>query len=273
MPTLTRDDGAEIHWEECGDGPLVLVVLHWSGHPIVFEPLTEELSDDHRVVIYDARGTGQSTRTGPHDMTTGAADLRAVLREAGGSAVVVTVSEGCSRAVRAASEDPALVRAIVAAGAVPLPREALAGADALVASDSVVEGFLDMLSRDYRAAQRTLMTIANPQMTEAEIRDRVDEQVAYCPRETALARVRAWRDDDPLSPARETADRLWILSSPEMGGPWFPAGPKLETLIRRLLPDAHVEHVEDGIVSRPDLTADVVRQLASRPAAAGRPGS
>jgi pimeloyl-ACP methyl ester carboxylesterase len=264
MPTLSRPGGVELHWEEQGNGPLVVLATHWSGHPSVFQPLIDELAPDYRIVTYDARGTGQSTPTGPYDMNTAAADLAAVVREAGDSALIVTMTDGCNTAVRAAVQAPGLIVAIVAPGTVPVPRDALGEAEALVASDSVVEAFIDMLETDYRAAQRTMMTTANPQLTEDEIHARVDAQVAYCPRETALARVRAWRDDDPLEAAREVGDRLWILSSPEMGGPWFPAGPKLAALIHELLPDAHLEPVDDGMVSRPDLTAGIVRRVTAR---------
>jgi pimeloyl-ACP methyl ester carboxylesterase len=272
MPELTRPDGVQIHWQARGTGPLVVIAVHWSGHPSVFEPFIEELAGDHRIVTYDTRGTGRSTRTGPHDMETAAADLAAVIDEAGGSAVVVTMTDGCNRAVRAAAEHPDLVTAVVAPGTVPLPRRLLGEADAMVASDSVVEGFLDMLSRDYRAAQRTMMVTANPRMTEAEARDRVKVQVEYCPHETALERVAAWRDDDPLPAARQVGGRLWVLSSPEIGGPWFPAGPKLNALIGRHLPDAHLEQVADGVVSRPDLTAAVVRRITARAMAAPSQG-
>ena len=264
MPRLKREDGIEIHWEEQGTGPLVVIAMHWSGHPSVFEPLIGELASNHRIVTYDTRGTGQSTRAGPYDLVTAAADLGALVTEVGGPAVVVALTDGCTYAVRAAAEDPASISAVVAPGTVPLPREALGDADALVASEPVVDAFIEMLDVDYRAAQRTMMTTANPQLSEDEVRDRVNTQVAYCPHETAIGRLRAWIDDDPLSAARAVGDRLWILTSPEIAGPWFPAGPKLEALIERLLPDAHLEPVEDGVVSRPDLTARIVRRITAR---------
>jgi pimeloyl-ACP methyl ester carboxylesterase len=264
MPTVSREGGVELHWEERGSGPLVVIAVHWSGHPSVFEPLIEQLVPDHRIVTYDARGTGSSTRVGPHDIATGAADLAAVANEAGGSAVVVTISEGCNRAVLAADREPGAIAAVVAPATVPLPHQILGEADALVASDSVADGFIQMLETDYRAAQRTMMTSANPQLNEQQIRERVDLQVAYCPRETAVARVRAWREDDPRPAARALGDRLWLLSTPQMAGPWWPVGPKLNALIAKHLPEARVEEVEDGVVSRPDLTAGVVRRITAR---------
>ena len=64
MPSpLQRPDGVEIHWEEQGQGPLVVVVhqLLWS-FPQVYAELIGDLARDHRVVTYDARGCGASTR-------------------------------------------------------------------------------------------------------------------------------------------------------------------------------------------------------------------
>ena len=34
-------------------------------------------------------------------------------------------------------------------------------------------------------------------------------------------------------------------------------------LSRKLFPDAHVEEIEEGIISRPDLTAAVVRRVTA----------
>jgi len=131
-----------------------------------------------------------------------------------------------------------------------------------------VNAFLSMYETDYRGALRSLVTAANPQMTEEEIRERVRLQADYQPQETAVARLRAWVDDDALVPARACGDRLWLLSSETMGGGWFPTGREAMKLSRKLFPEAHVEEVEDGLMSRPDLTAAVVRRTRSKPRAA-----
>lgn len=264
MPTLTRDDGAEIHWEERGEGPLVVISPHVTGHPSVFEPLIEELGPDHRIVTYDARGTGRSTRTGPHDVATGAGDLAAVIAVAGGGAVVICLTEGGNRAVRVAAESPELAVAVVGAATAPISRGELRGAEALVGSDAVLDAFLDMVATDYRGALRTVMSAGNPQMSEDEVRRRVQAQVEYCPQEVAATRLRAWLDDDPIGFARQLGERLILVYSPQTAGAWFPAAPEMRRLIARLLPEAGFEIVEDGVVSRPDLTAGVVRRVSQR---------
>lgn len=263
MPSLRRDDGVELHWEQSGAGPLVVIACHWSGYPPVFEPLIDDLVSDHRIVTYDARGTGRSTRQGPHDMLTGAGDLAAIVEQAGEPAAIVTLTDACNRAVRVAAARPDLVTAVVAPGTLPIPRGAFEGTQAMISSDGVVDAFMEMLATDYRAAQRTMMTTANPQMTEEEVRQRVDLQVAYCPAGTAVERARAWADDDPLDAARECGSRLWLLWSPDMVGPWFPPLHEVSKLVGTLLPEAHLEQVADGPVSRPDLTAAIVRRVTA----------
>jgi hypothetical protein len=127
-----------------------------------------------------------------------------------------------------------------------------------------VDAFLSMCETDYRGALRSLVTAGNPQMSEEEIRERVRLQAEYMPQQTAVARLRFWVDDDPLQAARSCGERLWLLTAENTGGGWFPSGREAAKLSRQLFPDAHVEEIEDGIVSRPDLTAAVVRRVTAQ---------
>jgi pimeloyl-ACP methyl ester carboxylesterase len=259
MPLLKRPDGAQIHWEEQGEGPLVVLATQFFGAPAVFEDLISNLAADHRVVTYDLRGTGASTREGPYDVATDAADLAAVIERFGGPALVLGWGDGCNRAVRLAAERPDLVGAIVTPGGNPVGREASQGTDALVDSPSVIEALLGMIETDYRGALRTIVGGANPNLTEEEARQRVDSIVEYCAQDVGAARLRAWIDDDAREAAQAVGDRLWILSNALEDNPWFtPAG--LDRT-RELLPEVHIEDVEGGAISRPDLTAAIVRRV------------
>lgn len=263
MPRLERPDGVEIHWEEEGEGPLVVLSGYWSLHPSVFAPITEELHGDHRVVRYDDRGTGASTHAGPYDLETASGDLEAVAEAAGGSAVIIGVADGTQRAVKVGAARPDLVEAVVGLG-VPMGRQAFAGADALASSEPVVEALLEMAATDYRSALRTVVTSTNSQMSEDELRERVRVQAEHVPAEAGAARLRAWAGSDATEEGHAMGDRLWILHSPRMSGGWFPSGPELVKAIIGILPDAHVEEVEDGLISRPDATAAVVRRITAR---------
>jgi pimeloyl-ACP methyl ester carboxylesterase len=265
VPRLEREDGVEIHWEERGEGPLVVLAPYAIFHPSVYDSVAAELATDHRVLRYDDRGTGESSRQGPYDMDTGTADLVEVIETAGEPAVIVGLGDSCHRAVRACAQRPDLIEAMVVPGGMPAGRGVLEDSEAMASSDTVVNAFLSMYETDYRGALRSLITAGNPQMTEEEIRHRVRVQADYQPQETAVARLRAWVDDDALEPARDCGDRLWLLCSETMGGGWFPAGKEAVKLSRKLFPEAHVEEVEDGLMSRPDLTAAVVRRIRSKP--------
>jgi pimeloyl-ACP methyl ester carboxylesterase len=273
VPLLRRDDGAEIHWEATGDGPLVVLVPHWSGVPEVFDPLTAELTGDHRVVRYDARGTGESTRVGPHDMDTGAAELEAVIEAAGGPAVVVGIADASIRATRAGAHRSDLVAAVIGIAGAPVPREMFLGTESMIGSDTVVNAFLEMIETDYRGAIRSLLTAANEQMSEDELRQRVTRQADYCPHEVAVERLRAWASDDSSEAGVALGERLCVLFADDVAGPWFPNAREFKRRAREILPDARFEHIANGIVSRPDLTAELVRELAAPLRSGARPAT
>jgi pimeloyl-ACP methyl ester carboxylesterase len=264
MARLERADGVELHWEERGEGPLVVVAPHSWGHPGVYESLLSDLARDHRVVTWDARGTGESTRAGPYDMETDCSDLEAILEAAGGEAVIICTADGANRGVRVAASRKDLVAAVVALGTAPFARMHFEGSEGMIASDTVVRAFIEMLERDYRGALRTLLSATNTQMSEAELRERVGFQVSYCPQEPAAARVRAWAEDDPTAAARETGDRLWILVAPDVAGPWLPPAPERRRLTEALIPQARIVESEGaGPISQPALAADAIRRISS----------
>jgi hypothetical protein len=114
-----------------------------------------------------------------------------------------------------------------------------------------------LLEKDYRAAIRSIVESANPNLSEDEIRLRVNRVVEHCSQEAAVARMRAWIRDDATDATRALGDRLWVLHHP--GNPWFP--PELAERMPELLPDSRHEALADGAMSRPDLTAAVVRRI------------
>jgi pimeloyl-ACP methyl ester carboxylesterase len=263
MAKLKRPDGVELHWEERGEGPPVVLAPYWSGHPGVYEGLLSDLARDHRVVTWDARGTGQSTRAGPYDTETDCSDLEAVLDHVGGRALVITTQDGANRAVRVAARREDLVAAVVTLGTAPFARMQFEGREGMIGSDAVVDAFIKMLERDYRGALRTLLSATNAQMSEAEVRERVGFQVSYCPQEPAVERVRAWAEDDPTAAARQTGGRLWILSAPDVAGPWLPPEHERRRLIETLTPKAHVEEGSPGggPISQPSEAAASIRRI------------
>jgi pimeloyl-ACP methyl ester carboxylesterase len=263
MPRLTVDDGVELHYSERGSGPLVVLVSYWSFHPSVFGPISDELAGDHRVLSYDDRGTGLSTRRGPYDLDTATADLVAVIEATGEPATLICSADGANRGVRAATARPELVEGVIAVGGAPLGRDKFTGIDVLASSEGVVEALLAQVETDYKGTLRGILAATNTQMDEAELRARIDAQVEHVPQEAAAARLRIWAHDEPLELALATSDRLWVLVSEIQTGGWFPAGRQLAEVVARELPDARLVAVSDGMVSRPDETAAVVREITA----------
>jgi pimeloyl-ACP methyl ester carboxylesterase len=262
MPELARPAGVSIHYRLRGDGPLVALASYWSWSPGVFAELLADLERDHRVLTYDLRGTGESTDRGPYDIETDVGDLEALLDEVGGPATLLAVADSANRGAKLAARRPDLVSALVCLGTAPFPREALRGHEGMIASDTVVDAFIEMLSRDYRGAMRTLLAATNVQMSEPELSERVAAQFEYCSQEAAVARVREWADDDPREEARQVGDRLWIVTSPEgVAGPWLPDVDELRRLTAELAPEARRVEFQQGAVSRPGAAAEIIREI------------
>ena len=260
MPRLKRPDGVEIHWEVHGEGPPVLIACSCFAFPAIFKPLHDELASDHAVILYDARGTGKSTREGPYEMPTDVADLAAVLEEAAREpAVLIGTGDAVHRVVHAAAARPELVRAAVCPGVAPLGAQVDYGTvgEGLASSTVVVDALVRLLESDYRAGMFTAVEGANPQLDDEGVRERVTAMIDYAPLEATLGRLRIWIEDDAREAARSLGDRLWILHFP--GNRWFP--PELKSTVQRESPEAHVEEVEDGALSRPDITAEFVRRI------------
>jgi pimeloyl-ACP methyl ester carboxylesterase len=227
--------------------------------PSGFRALGDELARDHRVVLYDARGTGGSSRRGPYDIETDVDDLVALLDEIGERLVLIAFGDALHRSVEAAVRRTELVQAVVVPGVAALgPRTAYPDLDdGLASSPAVVGALVKLLETDYRSGLRTAVEGGNPQFSEEEVQARIDAVVAYSPPEATLGRLSSWIRQDSRAAARALGERLWVLSFP--GNVWFPE--ELIESLRTDAPEARVEFLEDGAVSRPDLTAGIVRRI------------
>jgi pimeloyl-ACP methyl ester carboxylesterase len=257
VPFVERDDGARLYWEESGDGPGLLVAPSYIQHPQVLTGLVDDLRRGHRMIRYDARGAGQSTREGPYDMATDVADLIAVVEAAGPIVAVVANGDSTNRAIHAAAERPELIPYVVSLESVPLARGQAAGTESLISSVSVLEALVAMMRADYRSGVSAAVERGNPRMSKDELRDRVDSTVAYIDHDAALGRLEAWIHDDPGDDPYAVGDRL-VVAYHGAGG-WFPAD--LTERGSELLPEAQFVKLQEGAITRPDLCAAVVRTV------------
>jgi pimeloyl-ACP methyl ester carboxylesterase len=260
VPKLRLPDELELHYETRGEGPLVVIAHPCMSVPTAFDALGDELAADHRVVVYDPRGCGESTPSGPYDIPTDARDLAGLLAGLGDKAVVVAFGDALHRAVEASAIEPGLVSAVVSPGVAALGSgrdyEGVVD-DGLASSPAVVGALVKLFENDYRSGLRTTVEGGNPQFTPDQVQARIDAVVAYSPLEATLGRLRGWISHDSREAGRALGDRLWMLVFG--GNMWFPA--ELTDAIRRDVPEARIEQVEDGAVSRPDLTAGIVRRI------------
>lgn len=267
MPRLRRPDGAEIEWWVQGeDGPLVAIALMALHPQPVCKRLAEDLASDHRVLGYDLRGTGMSSRVGPYDIETDAADLTAVLEEAGGDALVIALGDGARRSVRVAAERPDLAHTVVVSGEFPLGRIGDVGSqDALANSPAVLDALLGLLETDYRTGLHTMMASSGEnEWHEEALRARLDAIEAHSPPEVGVPRIRSWIEDESRAAGQALGDRLWYLHYP--GNAWFEGSIEI---VRRSLPEARTEAVPDGVINCPEENASTIRRiLAARRAAA-----
>jgi hypothetical protein len=68
--------------------------------------------------------------------------------------------------------------------------------------------------------------------------------------------MRSWIEDESRSEGQALGDRLWYLHYP--GNAWFQGS--LE-IVRRSLPEAQLEAVPDGVISRPEENAAMIRRI------------
>jgi pimeloyl-ACP methyl ester carboxylesterase len=112
MKKILSKDGTAIAVDRTGNGPALVFVdgamcYRGSGPS---RPMAAALAGHFTVFTYDRRGRGDSSDNAPYDVQREVDDLEAVIREAGGQAVVLGVSSGAALALEAASRGVPITR-------------------------------------------------------------------------------------------------------------------------------------------------------------------
>jgi pimeloyl-ACP methyl ester carboxylesterase len=112
MKKILSKDGTAIAVERTGRGPSLVFVdgamCYRASGPS--QSMAAALADYFTVFTYDRRGRGDSSDSTPYDVGREVEDLEAVIREAGGHAVVFGVSSGAALALEAASRGVPIIR-------------------------------------------------------------------------------------------------------------------------------------------------------------------
>lgn len=114
MPNLTRD-GVNLHYEETGSGPAMILVHGWTCDGSHFAPQAAHFSPRYRCISVDLRGHGQSDKPEqPYTIEGFAADVAWMCGELGVSrAVLAGHSMGGAVVLALAAAHPELCRALV----------------------------------------------------------------------------------------------------------------------------------------------------------------
>ena len=119
MPSLRLDD-TEIHYEVHGEGPPFLFMSQTATHGAIWKPFqVPEFSRDHRVIIYDQRGTGRSpARSTDFSTARLAQDAAALLDHLDAEGAIVCGHSNGGRVAQLLTLDhPHMVKALILASA------------------------------------------------------------------------------------------------------------------------------------------------------------
>lgn len=141
MQKVTSQDGTNIAFDKTGHGPALILVSGALGDRMAAVSLTPLLSPHFTVFAYDRRGRGDSGDTAPYAVEREVEDIEALIKEAGGSAVVYGHSSGAVLALRAAAHTRAITKLalyeppfIVDASRRPVPQDYVSHLNELVAA-------------------------------------------------------------------------------------------------------------------------------------------
>lgn len=257
MPMLVRPDGINLYWEEAGDGPGILICNMFNLAPL--DRLVEELAGERRVVSYEPRGLGRSTKRGPYGLETGVADVEALLEDAGPVEVALGIGDGAHRAMRLADARPDLVDRVVITSTALGPTDDGEETPGFAGSTQVLSALMSLLRRDYRSGLRSMVGGSGSFGDDEEAaRDRVEALAAATPQEAAVGYLEEWIRAGSIDVARSLGSRLTVLAYG--GNDWFPLAMYEE--MREHLTEACFEVAEDGPMNRPDLAAAVLLRVS-----------
>jgi pimeloyl-ACP methyl ester carboxylesterase len=229
MPTVTVD-GASIHYETTGGGPLTLCLVHgaggWAGGWI---RQLEGLADRARIVAMDLPGHARSGGKPAATIADHVAFVRAFIRAIGpGRIVLGGHSMGGAVALAYALEHPGDLAGLVLIGTGARLR--------------VLPQIFEMLDRDYRQAVRFITDRALSPKTSRAIAETMASQAAERPREAMVADFRACDGFDVMTRLAEVSVPTLVLC----GADDQMAPPKYAEFLREKIPAAQLAVIADA---------------------------
>jgi non-heme chloroperoxidase len=215
---VSVSDDLQLYYEDAGQGPPMVWVPGWTASEVVFEHQIEHFSNAHRVIAYDPRSQGLSTKTLEHnDYAQHGRDLAALIDKLGLRGVtLVGWSAGCYDAyayVRAKGTDN--LRAFVC---IDMPPKGFsADLDDWSAMTPAAEdladlrGGLDQIASDRRALFVDLATMMNARELTPQETDWFVRQAMLTPTYAMLALRLDWTFSDYVTEAKQMDGKLPVL--------------------------------------------------------------
>jgi len=116
MPTVTSKDSTKIGFDKVGSGPAVILIngaMSFRAADPTLGQVAELLSKDFTVYNYDRRGRGESGDTKPFIKEREIEDVQALIRDAGGKAMLFGISSGGAVALETAAVTPGVTKVFV----------------------------------------------------------------------------------------------------------------------------------------------------------------
>ena len=116
MPTVTSKDSTKIAFDKVGSGPAVILVngaMSFRAADPTLGQVAELLSKDFTVYNFDRRGRGESGNTNPFTKVREIEDVQALIRDAGGKAMLFGISSGGAVALETAAVTPGVTKVVV----------------------------------------------------------------------------------------------------------------------------------------------------------------
>lgn len=116
MPTVSSKDGTKIAFDKVGSGPAVILVngaMSYRALDPTLAQLADLLSEHFTAYNYDRRGRGESGDTKPFIKQREIEDLQALIKDAGGKAMLFGISSGGGVALETTSVTPGVTNVVV----------------------------------------------------------------------------------------------------------------------------------------------------------------
>lgn len=116
MPTVTSKDSTKIAFDKVGSGPAVILVngaMSFRAADPTLGQVADLLSKDFTVYNFDRRGRGESGDTKPFTKMREIEDVQALIRDAGGKAMLFGISSGGAVALETAAATPGVTKVFV----------------------------------------------------------------------------------------------------------------------------------------------------------------